>query len=220
MALLIQGCQFQLLAQGRHGSLLPDGLFKVTTSYKGYLYQGIDNYIEVDSQVFYRAEIVELEGNNGLVVKDTSNRFLVLPERAGKLRLNMIALSKEDTIMQGYRYFNVKYIPEPLLSFNGIPHPAETQISKSELLLCDSLTVYFNNDIPGSELWLLVTGFELGYNYGGLYVSHQNPSNRFSAETLQVINNLGPDHDISIKVDVEGTGKFRKQLPIYRIKLY
>jgi hypothetical protein len=69
-------------------------------------------------------------------------------------------------------------------------------------------------------MWLRITEFTLGYNYGGFHVSYLNPSNFISLETKEIINRLGPEHEISIRVKVEAEEKLMIELPIYRITLY
>ena len=94
------------------------------------------------------------------------------------------------------------------------------QIPKSLLMDCDSLSIFFTDDLPGSNAWIQITEFTLGYNYGGFHVSFLNPSNHILFETKEIINRLGPEHEISIRVKVKSIGKIIKELPIYRLTIY
>ncbi len=91
---------------------------------------------------------------------------------------------------------------------------------KKTLLNCDSLAVYVSNDIIGSENWLTISEFLIGYNYGGFHVSHLNITNKLNDKTRQILTYMGPEREISIKLTVESEGKVFRRLPIYKITIY
>jgi len=209
-----------LFSQGRYGISLSEGSLQCLSSRGGKLYQGIDNYILVDSSLYKECENIELISSNGISVKDTGNLYLLIPERAGKLRLAASCQNGGATEIKGYRYFNVMNVPDPQLMLNGIPVPNQAEIPRSALLRSDSISVFFDDDLVGSSEWMIITEFQLGYNYGGFHVSHVNPGNQLSIETKEIIARLGPDHEISIRATVKSLGDIKKQLPIYRIRIY
>ena len=145
--------------------------------------------------------------------------FVVIPAKSGRIRLTVFS-THNDTVVIGYEYLQVKQVPEPKLMLNNYKIDARAQLPKSLLMNCDSLSVYFTDDLPGSQLWLRITEFTLGYNYGGFHVSYPNPSNHILFETKEIINRLGPEHEISIRVKASSEGEITKELPIYRIILY
>jgi hypothetical protein len=209
-----------LSAQGRQGKALDPGSIISLTSKKGYLYNGIDNLLMVDPLLYIGADTLLIAVNNGLIVNDSSSRYLCIPSQIGTMWITLSSVKGSDTTLLGYKYFPVINIPEPLLTLDGRPIETPAYVSKNELLDCDSLGVHFSDDIAGSELWMVVTEFSLGYSYGGFYVSHANPSGQFTSETREIINRLGPDREISIRATVKSTGTILKQLPIYRIRIY
>ena len=174
----------------------------------------------LDSTLLNNNYCTALATSNGHVFRDTNNMGLIIPEKAGKLRLSVLCTNGQDTILNGYKYFHVKEIPDPQLTIDASPIPSYAVIKKNVLLSCDSLGVYFSDDIIGSCNWMTVTGFILGYNYGGFYVSHINPTNKLSRETKELINRIGPEEEISIRTSIEYEGKIKKELPIYRIQIY
>ena len=142
------------------------------------------------------------------------------PARPGNARLTIYCLNSQDTIVLGYKYFIVRNLPDPCLEINGICLSSPSSMSKSSLVAADSISVLFSDDIIGSESWFRVTDFTIGYNYGGFHVSHHNLSNKLSLQTKQIISRIAPDREISISLNIESDGKIKKQLPIYRIRLY
>jgi hypothetical protein len=208
------------MAQGRYGLELSETSIVSLSSKKGYLYAGIDNYLMLDSSLVNNSIFTALGTSNGQVFMDTNNVGLIIPEKAGKLRLSLICTDGSDTVLNGYKYFHVKDIPDPQLTLDSIPIPSNAAIKKNVLLSCDSLGIYFSDDIIGSSHWMIITGFILGYNYGGFYVSHINPTNKLSKETKELINRIGSEEEISIRTTIEYECKIKKELPIYRIQIY
>ncbi len=211
--------QYQINAQGRLGVLLEENSIQCISTNSGYLYSGIDNYIKVSDSILLKYPELTMHTSNGVVKKDSINLFLVIPSKPGRIRLTVFN-AFNDTSAIGYEYLQVKQIPEPKLMLNNYKIDSRAQIPKSLLMNCDSLSVYFTDDLPGSQLWLQITEFTLGYNYGGFHVSYPNPSNHILFETKEIINRLGPEHEISIRVKALSGGVITKELPIYRIILY
>ncbi|MBA7528539.1 hypothetical protein ES705_20726 [subsurface metagenome] len=209
-----------LQAQGRYGSPLKEDDLTILSSKSGYLYSGIDNFIKVRSHYVKTSDTILFKSTNGDVLHDSGQVYLLIPERPGKVRLTLYAKSDYDTIIIGYKHFIVKRIPKPQLVVNNTIIQTSDTLMKNTLLTCDSLKVFFSDDIIGSDKWLKIKEFSLGYNYGGFHVSHFNPSNKFTEETKHIIRYLGPDRVISIRLTVESEGMITRQLPIYRITIY
>lgn len=208
-----------LNAQGRLGNLLNENSIQCVSTNSGNLYSGIDNYVKICDSIRNEHVDLTLRTSNGIVEKDSNNLFLVIPVRPGRIRLTILNVD-EDTTAIGYEYLQVKAVPGPVLMLNNFQVESKAQIPKRLLMDCDSLSIYFTDDLPGSEAWLQITEFTLGYNYGGFHVSYLNPSNHILYETKEIINRLGPEHEISIRVKVKSIGKIIKELPIYRITIY
>jgi hypothetical protein len=220
---LYTNCSFiaaPLHAQSRHGKPLDENAIKSITSSKDILYNGIDNRLRLDQKVFYGFDTLLLHSNNGSILIDTLNTYLCYPEKVGSLWLTVYSILNNDTAMLGFKYFLVENIPEPLLTLNNRPIKTPITLPKSTLISCDSLGVFFSEDLKGSENWMTITEFSLGYSYGGYYVSHNNPSNKLSKSTKDIISKLGPEKELSIRPVVRSEGKVMKQLPIYRITIY
>lgn len=209
----------QISAQGRLGILLEKNSIQCISTKSGSLYSGIDNYIRISDSLRVNYSNLALKTSNGTAEKDSNDLFLVIPAKPGRIRLTVL-VSDDDTTAVGYEYLQVKPVPEPKLMLNSLKIDSRVELPKSLLMDCDSLSVFFTNDIPGSDLWLQITEFTLGYNYGGFHVSFPNPSNHILYETKEIINRLGPEHEISIRVKVNAEGKVMKELPIYRITIY
>jgi hypothetical protein len=207
-------CQYRL------GNEIDSGRIVTQSSYKGYLYSGIDNFLKIDPSLNKNFDTIIINCNNGKIISDSNKLYLIIPDRPGKVRLTLIGISNIDSTELGYYYFKVFGIPEPKLTLNNIPIESPCSIPKKVLMDCDSVGVYFSKDIIGSEKWAKISRFTLGYNYGGFYVSHLNPSNKFTLRTKQILSQLGPDREITIRPIIEQEGKVSKELPIYKITIY
>lgn len=209
-----------VIAQFRYGDELTNINFKILTSRGGHLYSGIDNYILISSEIFKNSDTIHIESTNGKIFADSGQVYLLIPERPGKVRLTIYSIIDRDTTLLGYKHFLIKQIPDPQLIIGNTLISISDTIMKKTLLDCDGLAIYISNDIIGSENWLKISEFSIGYNYGGFHVSHLNLTNTLSEKTKQLLMYMGPDHEISIKLTVESQGFIFSQIPIYKIIIY
>jgi len=209
-----------LLSQYRYGNHLPINSVTALNSKKGVLYSGIDNYIKVKKEIVEKFDTIIFQSTNGKVFSDSGDVFVIIPSRPGKVRLSLTGMKRNDSINIGYTVFVIENVPEPRLMLNNIPIPTPCSIPKNVMLNCDSLGIYFNDDIAGSDKWMVISKFVLGYNYGGYYIAHVNPSHILTEETKQIINKVSPDREISILLTTQSGGTIFKKLPIYRITVY
>jgi GldM C-terminal domain len=209
-----------LLSQYRLGNHLNEKSISTLSSSKGLLYVGIDNLLKIDNSIIKDFDTINIESNNGSIVPDSNHLILIVPDRPGKVRLNLTGIRNKDSTEIGYKYFNVIGIPDPMLMINNIPINTPCTIPRKVVLSCDSLGIYFSDDIAGSDKWMKISKFILGYNYGGFYISHLNPTNILTNETKQILQKIGPDREISILLTTESEGMVYKELPIYRITIY
>ena len=205
--------------QTRYGNELNDSVLVAIDSRNNILYSGIDNRIITDYSEFDENYEYILQVNNGLVFPD-SNYYISIPDRPGDARFLVLGLRNNDTVLIGYRYFEVRNVPDPLLAIDTLRLQEEDVISKNHFLNSDSIDIFISDDIIGSGNWFRIIKFTLGYLYGGYYVEHTNNTNIISRETKQIIYTIGPTKEIIIKPVVEGEGKLIKELPIFRLTLY
>jgi len=218
--LLVFNFEGRVYAQFRYGDELKDVDFRILSSRGGHLYSGIDNYIKVSSEIINNFEDIYIESSNGDIFADSGQIYLLIPIRPGKVRLTLYSIAGRDTSVLGYKNFPVKRVPEPQLIVGNTMVNVIDTLMKRTLLDCDSLSIYFSYDIIGSEQWLKIDEFLIGYNYGGFHVSHLNQSCILNDKTKQLITYMAPDREISIKLTVESEGKVYRQLPIYKITIY
>jgi hypothetical protein len=217
---LILFLPINIFSQYRLGNHLGDNSIITLSSAKGVLYSGIDNFIKVNPDLISDYDTIYIESNNGKVASDSNDLVLIIPNRPGKVRLTLSGIKFNDTTEIGYKYFTVYGIPQPMLTINNIPVNTPCTIPRKAMIECDSLGIFFSNDIAGSENWLKISKFVLGYNYGGFYISHINQGNILSNETKNILNTIGPDREISIRLTTISEGMVFKELPIYRITVY
>lgn len=219
LATLLSGLTQVTICQSRYGDALDDRALRAVTSRGDFLYVGMDNIIKIN----YSNPVDVLEyfitANNGILVRDSLD-FLSIPIRKGRARFLLYRKDGADSILLGYKFFTVKNIPKPKLTFDNVNVNERDTISKRHLLDTKRLNIFVSNDIIGSERWFKVIKYTFGYEYGGYYVEHTNNSGELSLKTKQIVNTLGPSREIIIKPVVEGEGQLMLELPIYRLTLY
>jgi hypothetical protein len=210
----------KVFTQGRYGIELDNSLIITLKSRNRIVYKGIDNIIKVDASLKVKYDTVIYYCNNGILLSEEVNTLLIIPSRLGNVKVALYGILGSDTAIIGYTTFAVQAVPEPHLTINEKPITTNSTIPKEVLLQCDSIGVMYSKDIIGSEKWLKVVSFDLGYNYGGFYVSHDNHSNKLSKEIKRIIDQVSPGHEIGILPFVESEGGIVKRLPVYRISVY
>ncbi len=219
LIVLLSGINQIILCQSRYGDELEDKALKAVNSKGGFLYVGMDNLIKINYSNPDEAGEYFITANNGKVFRDSLD-FISIPVRTGKARVLLYRTEGYDSVLVGYKFFTVKNIPEPMLTFDDVKVKERDIISKRHLLDTKRLNIFISNDIIGSERWFRVIKYTFGYEYGGYYVEHTNESGEISIKTKQIINTLGPSREIIFKPVVAGEGQLILELPIYRLTLY
>jgi hypothetical protein len=219
ICLILIWCPWILKGQYRYGENLSDSIFNLVLSRSNTLYAGIDNPVEIEINDNERFEDYILETTNGVVLYD-SLRFITIPVRSGLSRLVLSKIEANDTILKGHRFYQVKNVPDPLLRIDTICYDETSDIYKRQLLQCDSISVFFSSDIMGSENWYKITEYSIGYIFGGFYRSYTFKGNQFSNAAKSVIMRISPGKIIVFRIIAESEGNIRKELPVYRLRLF
>ncbi len=208
-----------LTGQYRYGENLSDSIFDLVNSKNGILYAGIDNPVEIRLPGDENIEDYILEVTNGIVFYD-SLQFITIPVRSGISRLILSKVEGTDTILKGHKFFQVRSVPEPLLRIDTFCFSEESGIYKHQLLYADSLSIFFSSDIPGSENWFRVKEYSIGYIFGGFYRSYSFDGNKISNAAKIIVNRISPGKVIVFRIVAESDSKIRKELPVYRLRLF
>jgi hypothetical protein len=212
-------CPWILKGQYRYGENLSDSIFNLVLSRSSTLYAGIDNPVEIEINDNERIEDYILETTNGVVVYD-SIRFITIPVRSGLSRLVLLKIEANDTILKGHRFFQVKNVPDPLLRIDTICYDETSDIYKRQLLQSDSISIFFSSDIMGSENWFKITEYSIGYIFGGFYRSYSFKGNQINNAAKSVILRISPGKVIVFRVIAESEGNIKKEMPVYRLRLF
>ena len=216
--LILICCPWILTGQYRYGENLSDSIFSLVISKSGTLYAGIDNPVEVHLNDDESIEDFILEVTNGTVFYD-SLQFITIPVRSGISRLILSKVEGTDTILKGHKFFQVKSIPDPLLKIDTACFSEESGIYKQQLLYADSISIFFSSDITGSENWLRVKEYSIGYIFGGFYKSYSFEGSKISKTAKIIISRISPGKVIVFRVIAESEGDVQKELPVYRLRL-
>ena len=219
LIVLLSGMSRIIFCQSRYGDELDSKVLRAVNSRGGYLYAGMDNIVEINYRDPGENGDYFITANNGIVFRDSLD-FISIPVRTGKARFLLFRREGNDSVLLGYKFFTVKNIPEPMLTFDNVKVKERDIISKRHLLDTKRLNIYVSNDIIGSDRWFTVIKYTFGYEYGGYYVEHTIESGEISIKTKQIVNTLGPAREIIIKPVVAGEGQLILELPIYRLTLY
>ncbi len=219
ICLILIWCPWILKGQYRYGANLSDSIFKLTLSRSNTLYAGIDNPVEIDIDDNERFEDYILETTNGVVVYD-SLRFITIPVRSGLSRLVLSKIEANDTILKGHRFYRVKNVPDPLLRIDTICYDETSDIYKRQLLQSDSISIFFSPDIIDSENWFKITGYSIGYIFGGFYRSYSFEGDQISSAAKSVVMRISPGKIIVFRITAESEGNIKKEMPVYRLRLF
>jgi GldM C-terminal domain len=195
---------------------------KAVNSKNDVLYNSIDNtlmlqYPDEKSKTFK----YYLKSHNGIVYKaETGSGFNIIPKNSGRAFISIFVINKNnDTILIGKKEFAVLNIPLPCLKVKNIIIKDQSTVDRRVFFTGDSVKVLFSEDIPSSDTWCIIERFNIGYAYGGVYVSIDNESPILTSKTLDFMKKLKPAQELVIKVtSISPTGIIR-HLPIVRFKI-
>lgn len=192
---------------------------KSVTSLKNYLYNGIDNYLQMvypdEASMGYGYHITT---NNGMVFT-VDDGYLTIPQSAGRSFFTIyLVTSKHDTLMIGKKQFIVQNVPIPTLKIGNYVISENTVIDKSVFFAGEPLKLYFTDDIPESTEWYNIQNFSLGYSYGSIYLSVDNNGSDIEDETRKFISKIGIGRAIFIKVNTISPTGILRFLPIVKFK--
>jgi hypothetical protein len=204
--------------QSRFGTILTDSTIYSITSKSNTLYNGIDNYLKIDSRLYKSYDSLLLETNNGLIIYNDA--YTIIPLRSGKLRIELCGIKNNirDTI--GYCNFKVNQLPTPKITFSDTCIVRDSLASLNGFLMADSISISFTDDIPGSENWIRVNEFSIGYSYGGCIFEQTSTSNIITNDMKTMVYNYGHGRCFSIKLITHSTPTMFLIKPIYKIAFY
>lgn len=194
---------------------------KATQSKADILYNGIDNPLEIHfPDEFSKGLKYTFKTHNGLLFETGSNTYMTIPKNTGRAFISAYFINDhKDTILVGKKEYSVVNLPIPTLKIGRELIKDESLIDKRAFLTGDSLKVFFTDDISNSDEWCTVEFFNLGYTYGGRYISVDNKGALLSNATLDFIKNLRPDQIVTIKVSSIRCSMIYKNFPFVRFKI-
>lgn len=197
----------------RRFELQAESEFKVLNSRKGYLYLGIDNLISIPEK-YKNINNIEVTTNNGDIFQDSSN-YVIIPDRLPKATIYIKEPGMTDEYLD-MQTFVVQYVPQPCITLGGECVDEMRVIDRHYLLSHDTLGVFISDDVIGSENWVTIRRFTVGYVTGSVFRSFNNEGNRFSAETKEMIKRIRPGQEISIRVTVVSEGDVIRHIPVIK----
>jgi len=184
------------------------------------LYDGIDNVLEIQypDEASKKLKCI-LKTHNGILF-ESDNTYVTIPRNAGRAFISTYIITEnKDTILIGKKEFTVQDVPIPCLKIGGEVIKDQSIIDRKVFFHGEVLQVFFLDDIKNSENWCTVEYFNLGYTYGGKYISVDNKGALLSKRTLDFIEKLKPSENMVIKVSDINCSKVFKHLPLVRFKI-
>jgi hypothetical protein len=193
---------------------------KATGSKGDYLYNGIDNHLQVRCPDSISSKLRLFLGvNNGKIFK-TEDGYLTIPKNVGRSFVTTYYSNENnDTLVIGKKQFIVLAISSPTLQIGQTIIKEKSTVDKNVFFTADSLKLFFTDDYPESEHWFNIEYFMIGYSYGGVYISVDNEGAKLSPKTLEFIKKLNPGQDVVIKVNSITPSTMLISLPLMRFKI-
>ena len=193
---------------------------RATSSKSDILYYGIDNPIDLkfpDEASKHFNYVVKT--HNGIIF-ESDNSYITIPRNAGRAFISIYIIAEDkDTILINKKEFKVQNVPIPSIKIGNQIISEESILEKNVFLRNDTVKVFFTDDIINSENWCTVEFFNLGYAYGGKYISVDNKGAILSKQTLDFIRQQKPNQNMVIKVSEINCSQIFKHLPLVRFKL-
>ena len=205
-----------LLRRKYYHRILP----KAINSKIDILYSGIDNLIEIQfpDEASKRFKCL-LKTNNGIIF-ESDNSYNTIPKNAGRSFISTyIITDKKDTILFGKKEFEVQNVPIPCLKVGSEIIKDQSIIDKKTFLNGDSLKVFFTDDIRSSENWCTIEFFNIGYTYGGKFISVDNKGALLTKNAFDFMSKLKSNASMVIKVSSINCSMIFKHLPLVRFKI-
>ncbi|QQS51310.1 MAG: hypothetical protein IPM71_00885 [Bacteroidota bacterium] len=207
-----------LYAQSRFGLDLSAETIFSTSSRSNTLYTGIDNYLELKLDETMGYDSIILQCNNGKVFFDSC--YVVIPRRPGSLRIEVFGFIDDNIDTLGYKSFKVNTLPSPQLAFDEIIVSDSILVDHKDFINADTMFMVYTNDLIGSDKWLRISEFTIGYNYGGYYIGESNNNGAITQEMKELVLNKGIGRWMSVKVICQANSSLFLSNIIYRVLFY
>lgn len=205
-----------LVQQSYYNKVIPISI----SSKSNLLYNGIDNFLRLQfpdeaSKKFH----YYVKSHNGIVTR-TDSGYVVVPKFAGRAFISVFMItSHKDTLILGKKEFKVVNLPLPTVKVGDVVINSESVVDRKTFFSGNALKVFFTDDIPNSDTWCNVLYFNLGYSFGGSYVSVDNNGALPSKETIDFIKKIRSGQEITIKVVNISSSIVVKDLPLVRFRM-
>jgi hypothetical protein len=195
---------------------------KSVNSKSNRLYTGIDNVIYfISNGISY--DSLFFTCSNGPVYED-EGIYYCHPVRSGRARIGVYGLStslnKTDTVQIAYCDFVVQSLPAPSIKIDGTIIKDLLPVQKNFFVNNDSLSIFYSDDIIGSNEWLEVESFTIGYAVSGYFKSFYNDGRILTEANKQIVYRLRPGTELSIKVKVSNPDDITINLPVVKLQIF
>lgn len=192
---------------------------KAVNSKGNLLYYGIDNELSLQypDEASKKLKYL-LKTHNGKIFESDKGGYLTIPKNSGRAFISVFMLTARDTVSLGKKEFTVLSLPIPTLKVGNVVIKDQSIVEKSTFFKKDTLKVFFTDDIDKSDCWCKVEHFNVGYTYGGRYISVDNNGAILSRETLDLLSKIN-NQEVVIKVTNINCSQIYKSLPLVRFKI-
>lgn len=190
----------------------------VLNSIHNILYISIDNPIKIVQEDVSFKNLYVTSNNGKLIRKE--DHFVAIPQKKVSTKLHVHKVTPEDTVSLKIKELTTIYLPDPVVTMNNKKMTGQDKISKEFLLKCDSVGIYFSDDITTSQNWFEIEGFRLGYFYGSHYLSINNKGAKIQSKIKDRIRKIPQGHKITIHVQLKADNNIAIKGPTFRSKLY
>lgn len=217
IALTTLNISLSIYAQDSVNVTVDKRFIDVVNSKQNILYQGIDNPLKINTE---NNENLIIKTNNGIVYKD-NGVFVAIPSKIHETELKIFETNEnQDTILIYRAFLQTIRFPMPLLKLGDKVFDEMKEIDRNFLIQCDTIGIFFTDDIIGIENWYKITSYSFGYIYGNHYISFDINGNILDINTKKRLLSLSSGTEIIIRVTIISNSNISIKRPIFRAILY
>lgn len=187
-------------------------------SKKGILYQGIDNVLEISGVHLKNKEVFVTTSNGKAYLMD--NKIYLMPRKKGFANVQVSWNNNTDTLYKVNKRFYVVALPLPVLMVDNIKLQDKNSINREIFMNCDSIHVFYGEDLLVANRWATISHFVLGYAYGNNFMKFEFEGKKIPDRFRKVVSRIPPGKEVTLRVYLQYRNGITASVKNFKTILY